>query len=46
MVHTTALMMRTVYMAIGPWVSAIAVVAALCCVPSLMLFERLTETRA
>lgn len=46
MVHTTALTVRALYGAVSPWASAIAVVAALSCVPSLMLFERLTETRA
>jgi hypothetical protein len=46
MVHTTALTMRAIYGAVGPWVSAIAVVAALSCVPSLILFDRLTEPRA
>jgi len=41
-----ALTVRALYASAASWVSAVALVAALCCVPSLLLLERLTETRA
>lgn len=40
------LVARTVYASAAPWFSLAAVVAALACVPSLLLLDRLTETRA
>jgi hypothetical protein len=41
-----ALTIRALYASAAPWASAVVLVAALCCVPSLLLLERLTETRA
>jgi|GEM_PF-2420829 len=45
-IEAGALTLKTLYASAAPWVSAVALAAALCCVPSLLLLERLTETRA
>ncbi len=40
------LALRALYGAVFPWIGLAAVVSAVACVPSLLLLDRLTETRA